>query len=71
MQKVSESSFTGTYFYFSVLNTLPSRKVFNSEEAAFYKVRASIAWALKYILILKCPPLVPLLVCKFQAVSWK
>lgn len=71
MQKVSESNFTGTCFYFSVLNTLPSRKVFNSEEAAFYKVSKiiSIVWALKYILVLKCPPLLPLLVCKFQALS--
>lgn len=73
MQKVCESNFTGICLYFSVLNILPSRKVFSSEEAALYKVSkiTSIAWAFKYVLVLKCPPLVPLLVCKFQALSQK
>lgn len=71
MQKISKSNFTGICLYFSVLNILPRRKVFNSEEASQKSAKTSIARAFNYVLVLKCPSLIPLLVCKFQALFQK
>lgn len=44
----------------SILRKLPTKSA-----------KTSIARAFNYVLVLKCPPLVPLLVCKFQALFQK